>query len=386
MTRGEPQRILVYRCGTLGDTLVALPAIHALRRRFPAARFLYMTASDGDGKVWADEVLRECGWFDAFVTYRPAEIRAPVSLARVLGRVRGQRPDLAVLLASDKNSPLRLWRDRLFFALAGVSRCITVPSPKVRWNGTLRRSRRLYPSEVERLLSGVVAATGADATPVEFGLPMRPADAAVVMRLLTDAGLDLRRSLVALCPGSKQPIKCWPVDRYAEIGTRLIREGSVNVAIVGGPEEAAVGAVIGARWPVDRWANLASRLSILQSAALLRQALFYVGNDTGAMHLAAAVDTRCVAVFSAREPARSWFPWGDRHMVLRRDVACQNCYLTVCDAEGMRCLTDITVDEVWAACRRMLNEDGGSAWGLTGPQSRAAGRPGVIPAGAVSAA
>ena len=355
----EPQRILVYRCGTLGDTLVALPAIRALRRRYPGARFLYMTASDRDGKVWADEVLREFGWFDAFVTYRSAEIRDPVSLWRVAARVRRHRPDLAVLLASDKNGRARLWRDRLFFALAGVSRCIAVPSPKARWYGGLRRSPRVYPLEVDRLLAGVVAATGVEAAPVEFALPVRAEHEVEVLRLIAAAGLDCRRPLVALCPGSKQPIKCWPVDRYAAVGERLINDGGVNLAVVGGPDEAGVGARIGGAWPARRWINLASRLSILQSAALLQQASFYVGNDTGAMHLAAAVGTRCVAVFSAREPARSWFPWGDQHIVMRRNVSCQNCYLDVCVAENLRCLNDITVDEVWSACRRMLVYENG---------------------------
>ena len=94
---------------------------------------------------------------------------------------------------------------------------------------------------------------------------------------------------------------------------------------------------------------------MLESAELLRRATLYVGNDTGAMHLAAAVGTSCVAIFAAREPGRSWHPYGSAHVVLRRDeVPCANCYLTECTVEGLRCLTAIDVNAVWTACRILL--------------------------------
>ena len=350
----DPARILVFRSGALGDTIVALPAIRALHDSFPAAELVLMTANDGAGTVWTDEVLRDFGWFRHVVTYRARDLASVGSLARLVARVRALRPDLVVHLGSDHNAGLRIWRDRLFFLLAGTRRFVAASSTKVTFFGRLRRERREYPHEVDRLLDAVRAA-GVAETPVRFALPVSAAHEARVDALLAASALAPGRPLVAVCPGSKQPAKRWPLDRWAALGARLIAEGGANVAIVGGADEARAAAVVARDWPAGRWTVLASKLSVLESAAALRRACLYVGNDTGAMHLAAAVGTPCVAVFAAREPGRSWHPYGHDHVVLRRDdVPCANCYLTDCTSEGLRCLTAIDVATVWAACRPKL--------------------------------
>jgi ADP-heptose:LPS heptosyltransferase len=348
-----PRRILVYRCGALGDTIVALPAMRAVREAFPDAELVLMTANDGPGILWTDQVLREFQWFAHVVTYRARELASVRGLLGVLGRVRRLRPDVVVYLGSDHNSGIRVVRDRLFFLLAGATRFIAASSEKVGFFGRLRRERRTYPHEVDRLLDALRGA-GIAVGPPRFDLPRHAVDVERVGALLAAAGFADARPLVAMCPGSKQAAKRWPLERYAALGARLI-EGGADVAIIGGADEARAAETVARTWPAGRFTVLAGRLSVLESAEALRRAALYVGNDTGAMHLAAAVDTPCVAIFAAREPGRSWHPYGDTHVVLRRDeVPCANCYLTECTVEGLRCLTAIDVDAVWAACRAAL--------------------------------
>jgi ADP-heptose:LPS heptosyltransferase len=349
-----PARILVYRCGALGDTIVALPTMRAVREAYPDAELVLMTANDGAGILWTDQVVREFGWFAHVVTYRARELATIRGLAGVLARVRAVRPDLVVYLGSDHNSGIRTLRDRLFFLLAGAHRFVAASSDKVRFFGRLRRERREYPHEVDRLLDALRRA-GIPVGPPRFDLPRRPAHAERVSQVLAASGVGGGRPVVAMCPGSKQGAKRWPLERYAALGARLIAEGGVDVAIIGGADEARAAEVVAADWPLGRFAVLAGRLSVLESAEALRRASLYVGNDTGAMHLAAAVGTPCVAVFAAREPGRSWHPYGDGHVVLRRDdVPCANCYLIECTVERLRCLTSIDVDAVWDACRAAL--------------------------------
>lgn len=349
-----PRRVLVYRCGALGDTIVALPAIRAVREAFPDAELVLMTANDGAGVVWTDEVLRDFGWFAHVVTYRARELASVAGLWGVLGRVRALRPDLVVYLGSDHNSGIRTLRDRTFFLLAGARRFVAASSAKVGFFGRLRREPRTYPYEVDRLLDAVRRA-GILVGPPRFALPADSACAERVSALLARARIGHERPLVAMCPGSKQAAKRWPLDRYAALGARLIREGGADVAIIGGPDEAAAAAFVARGWPLGHWTVLAGALSVLESAEALRRAALYVGNDTGAMHLAAAVGTPCVAIFAAREPGVSWHPYGDAHVVLRRDdVPCANCYLTECTVERLRCLAAIDVEAAWAACRALL--------------------------------
>jgi ADP-heptose:LPS heptosyltransferase len=350
----SPRRILVYRCGALGDTIVALPAIRAVREAHPDAELALMTANDGAGILWTDEVLRDFGWFAHMVTYRAADIASVTGLARVLRRVRAFAPDLVVYLGSDHNSGVRTLRDRLFFRLAGAERFVAASSDKVSFFGRLRRQRRQYPNEVDRLLEAVRRA-GIEVGPPRFDLPRRAAHVERVDAALAAARFGGERPLIAMCPGSKQAAKRWPLERYAALGARLIADGKADVAIIGGPDEARAAEVVAHEWPAGRWTVLAGSLSVLESAELLRRTTLYVGNDTGAMHLAAAVGTTCVAIFAAREPGRSWHPYGTAHVVLRHDaVPCANCYLIDCTSQRLRCLTAIDVEAVWTACRGLL--------------------------------
>jgi heptosyltransferase-3 len=348
------RKIIVYRCGTIGDTIVAVPAIQALREAYPNASLVLMTASSPRGGLWADTVLAEFGWFDDFVTYDPEDLRV-AALARLLNKVRKIGADMVVHLGSERNSWLRILRDRLFFALAGTSKFVGASSETLTWYCRLRRSDRIYPHEVHRLRALVESAGASCDNPVRFDLPISDAHRVRVDQLFEEIHVPDSRMLIGVCPGSKQSAKRWPEERFAEVGRRLIEEHDAHLVVVGGEDERITGERIArSHWPDGSWTNAASRLSVLESAELLRRCRIYIGNDTGAMHLAAAVGTPCLAIFAARCPERSWNPYGDGHIVLRRRVPCRNCFLSECTVNQLRCLTEIKVDDVWSACQRML--------------------------------
>ncbi len=346
------KRILIYRPGALGDTIVAVPAIQAIRAAYPDASLGFMTVH-GETGIWADQVLREFAWFDDMITYAPGDLKTASGVGAVWRRVRQFGADMVLHLSSEQNSRARILRDRAFFASAGIPRFVGGAARSVTFYGRRRRDDRIYPYEVDRLLALAVHAGAADHQPV-FDLPSSDAVRARVDSLLAHAGIDSARPVIGLCPGSKQPAKRWPLERYSEICRRLIDTYGASIVVVGGEQECAAGNQIGGGWPANRWVNTAKQLSVLEMAELLRRCTFYLGNDTGAMHVAAAVGTRCVAVFGAQYPEHGWHPYGDDHVVLRRRPPCRNCFLTDCTRLATRCLTDISIDDVWTACSRTL--------------------------------
>lgn len=347
------KRILIYRCGTIGDTIVSVPAINLVREHFRGAKLALMTAHDLDGKMWADDVLREFGWFGHFITYTSSELKRPWRLLRLLREIRSFGADLVLHMSSDKNSELRVWRDRFFFLMAGAGKLTAFVSEKPGFWGRLKKGDRVYPKEVDRFVAGLEK-IGIENGRVSFDLPLKECHGETVSRLLAKAGMDDCGPVVGLCPWGKQPANRWPIERFSELGRRIIRELHAKVAIVGGEEEAQVGEEIGRDWPEGQWAVFAGKLGILETAELLRRSAFYLGNDTGAMHLAAAVGTPCVAIFSARQPPESWHPYGSGHVVLRKHVPCRNCHLSVCNKDRIHCLERITVDDVFRACEKVL--------------------------------
>jgi heptosyltransferase-3 len=163
-------------------------------------------------------------------------------------------------------------------------------------------------------------------------------------------------SVIGFGPGSKWPSKVWPEERFAEVGRQLIEVRNVFPIVFGGPEDYELGERLLRTW--GRGANAAGKLSVRQAAVALCRCAVYVGNDTGTMHLAAAVATPCIAVMSALDWPGHWNPYGAGHTVLRRSVPCEGCLLRVCDREGMRCLKEIAVEEVVDACLASLSRYG----------------------------
>jgi len=150
------------------------------------------------------------------------------------------------------------------------------------------------------------------------------------------------------------PAKIWPAENFRDVAKRLLAiDNELHIVILGGGEDHEVGNTLVSEHD-GRVHNFAGELSILASAAMLRRCSGYVGNDTGTMHLAAMVGRPCVALFSARDNPGTWEPYGTGHVVLRHEVDCAGCMLQVCDRFQNKCMKLISVDEVYAATKMLL--------------------------------
>jgi heptosyltransferase-2 len=139
--------------------------------------------------------------------------------------------------------------------------------------------------------------------------------------------------------------KLWPPDRFAEVGRRLLDKYRVEIIVVGGPAERLLGEDLVGLWGAGL--NAAGNFGVVETAALFQKCVFTITLDTGPMHLAAAVGTKCIALFSGIESPGKWDPLGDGHSVIRKDVSCACCRTTVCPVEDHPCMNNITVEEVW---------------------------------------
>ena len=148
------------------------------------------------------------------------------------------------------------------------------------------------------------------------------------------------------------PAKRWDAERFAQAGSALIARHGVWPVVFGGPEDRDTGDALLRHW--GRGYNAAGRLGLRASAAALKRCGLYLGNDTGTMHLAAAVGVTCAAIFSARDYPGRWYPAGRGHQVFRAQIECEGCRLTECVDRRNECLNRITVDEVVAGCETVL--------------------------------
>jgi ADP-heptose:LPS heptosyltransferase len=148
--------------------------------------------------------------------------------------------------------------------------------------------------------------------------------------------------------GAGNAIKRWMPDRFAWVGRELARRSRLPVAVLSGPGEEALGEPLVRALPKAACLDLRGRLGLFELGAILKRARFFLGNDGGAGHIAAAVGTPSVIVFSGTNEASEWMPVGSRVRVLERRVPCKPCASTTCPFD-QACLRKVTVDEVLRA-------------------------------------
>jgi ADP-heptose:LPS heptosyltransferase len=348
-------KILIYAIGSLGDTIVSVPALRAVRAHFGSSAHIYLLHDLQDAnRVTPETVLANTGLVDVFLNYSfETSFRRRIQTAVVLlARLRHMHFQTVVSLLPSERSERSLRRDRFFFSLCGIRRQIgfeVIPDSVIHPRtpqGSLGRTRHESQFRLERLKTTGILTDQAHILSVPL-LNITSAEASGARQWLAAQRRHPGRTLVAIGPGCKQPAHLWPLENFSDLGRRLISLGGFELVVVGGPSE---------RNDADRLLNdwgqgisCAGRFSVTGSAAILQQCKLLVGLDTGSTHLAAAVGTPCIVIQGARSSPGQWDPLGPDHLVIRKQVPCEGCSQFRCPKPDHPCMKNTTVDEVWAA-------------------------------------
>ena len=312
----DPRKILVIDFGQLGDVVLSLPALAAVRSRFPRSRVTVAVGKPGVSVVemsgYADEVL---GVDRVALRDGPK----PMSILRIVQfvkDVRRERYDLVIDLHSLSETNLLGFfsgaRSRLFARRPGrsldfLSNFHTRPPVEDAKKHAIDRYldvlRPLGVNEVSRVPR----------------LRTRAEDHAAVDEFLRKETVKKERGredapLVGLFPGAGHPSRRWPLERFAELARRLEGNDSVRAVLFAGPEERRV--VREARAQFPRSTVLLDRLTVPQLAAAQERLAVFVSNDTGPMHIAAAVGTPVVILMQHHAAFECYIPPGERHRVV----------------------------------------------------------------------
>ena len=339
-------RALVYRPGSLGDTLVALPAVAEIRRRYPDHQLTLLTESpiNGSTRVSPWTILKETGWFDDVYFY---VVRANSAAGRwhnfsLAMRLRTAGYHDIFSLAPPRTARQLRVDAGVFRGLVGTARYHAAQRPA--WPPQLIETGQVE-HEGLRLLRIVDPGASADALR-RFRLALPDSDVADARVVLKDLGVRGDQVLVGVAPGSGRSTTTWPADRFAALGDALLKQfNRVVLLAIGGTNERSLCDELCAAWG-PRSHNLAGRLSVFGSASVLSRCATFIGNDSGPTHLAAMVGIPCVAIFSARNAPGQWEPLGEHHVVIEDRPACAGCMLDECVHEQKKCLTGIATGRV----------------------------------------
>ncbi len=338
-------RIALFLPNWVGDAVMATPAIHALRRRYPDARFL------GVLKPYVAGVLDGSPWFDdlVFADKNGGPSRGTLAVARQL---LAENVDLAVLFTNTFRSALAAWmgrcKRRIGYARRGRSWLLTDALDPVR-----DAAGRITPSPALDSYNRLAELAGA-APDRQLRLETTPKQEEAASRVWQRTGLDRCREVICLNPGAAfGASKHWSVLSFANLARRLARERGCGVLVLCGPSERRMARDIVAEAGVSGVCSLADiPLSLGLTMACVRRADLLVTTDSGPRHFAAAFGTPVVTLFGPTHI--SWTEtYFEKAIHLQKKVDCGPCQKRICPLDH-RCMTLLTPDEVFAAAQGLL--------------------------------
>ncbi len=346
------RRVLIYRLGSLGDTMVVLPSLHLLARLFPKAERRMLSNQPVHGKApAASAILDNSGLITGYLAY-PVGTRNPLTLAGIALRIRAYKPDLLVYLTKPRGEAV-LARDRRFFSTAcGIPEIVGLPTGPLGTNLPPAESGGLWEHEAARLARSLAPLGQVDAN------DLRNWDLNLTADEKTEASRALAplspRPLIACGPGTKMQAKDWGAHAWRALLDRLASAcPDHGLLLVGAKDDHAVSDEVSPAW-AGRVLNLCGVLKPRVTAAVLARAELFLGPDSGPMHFAAAAGVPCVIAFASRTEPGIWFPAGAGHRVVYHRQPCSNCDLELCITNEKRCLTSIAPDEMFEAVQRAL--------------------------------
>ncbi len=360
----DVKRVLIYRLGSLGDMVVALPALHLVARVFPDAERRMLTNVPINAKApAAAAVLEGSGLVHGYFKYSVGT-RSLRELASLWWQLVRWRPQVLVYMAASRGVEAAK-RDARFFSLCGIRRQIGVPLTVAMQENFVAGTDGSLEPEAHRLVRNLAElGDGRLDDPASWDLRLSAAEIskakAEIAKARAEIGAAGELPLIAISIGTKLQVNHWGAENWGKLlGALAVAFPGHSLVATGAAEEFEATEAALAEWRKvsansASAVNLCGRLTPRESAAVMAQARVFIGHDSGPTHLAAAVQTPCVAIFAARHRPGMWFPYGPRHRVIYRQVDCFGCGLETCVVEKKRCILSITVDEVMAEVRAVL--------------------------------
>lgn len=307
------ETILIYRLGSMGDTVVALPCFHKIAATYSNARRIVITNRPVATNAAAlEQILGGSGLVHGYIDY-PLGLRNPFAIAKLAREIKTSGARLLIYL-TDRPQLFGVLRDIAFFRLLGIRRIIGAPIRKEQRICRTDAKTGAQEPEAERLARCLSSLGRIDLDEVgAWDLRLRRDEIDRALHSLSPLPTD---KFIAAHVGTKHVVNDWGDENWNALMVRLSSEyPDLGMVFVGARNEADRCSRLAKSWRGPSL-NLCGSLPPRSSAVVLSRAVLFVGHNSGPMHLAASQGTRCVALFGDHGLPRRWHPYGIGHRVV----------------------------------------------------------------------
>jgi len=332
----EYKRMLIVRTDRIGDVLLSTPVIKTLRDNYPNSYIAMMVSPYAkdivDGNPYLDEVII----YDKEGSHKswPRSIKFSRNLKK-------KRFDLAIILHPTN-------RVHLVTFFAGIRRRIGYDR-KLGFLLTdrIEHTKQLGEKHELEYTLDLVRYLGIEPKDKNLFMPIRPESEKRVEELFQQGGINKTDKLLAIHPGASCPSKIWPNERFADVADKLNERYGFKVLVIAGPKDLALAESV-IKHMHKPAVNLAGKTSVSQLASVLKRCNLFISNDSGPVHIAAALGTPVISIFGRNQKGLSptrWGPTGKKDKILHKEVGCIECLAHNC-TKKFACIKAITVDDV----------------------------------------
>jgi lipopolysaccharide heptosyltransferase I len=331
----NPQKILVVKPSSLGDVVHSLPFLNALKERFPKAEIHWVIAKGFEDLLTGHPMVKKIWIINKDMWKKLSQIRSSIQEIRILLKeLRKERYDIAI----DLHGLLR----------SGVITGATGSPVRIGFQEAREGSRFFYTHKVkggrdihavDRYLK-IAALLGCDISDVCFPFPLS------FNSTLHTPHSALSEDYAVIAPGARWKTKRWPPENFGELSSRL----PLSTVIIGSKGDMDTAREVVAL-SGGKAVSLAGKTNLKELIEVIRKAQFFISNDSGPMHIAAALDIPVFAIFGPTDPLRTG-PYGRGHTVIREDVSCAPCFKRMCD--DMKCMESLSVEKVYEVIKEKI--------------------------------
>jgi heptosyltransferase-2 len=347
-----PNKTLVIRFSSIGDVVLASPLIRVLRKRFPSSQIDFVVRKEYSELIRYNSNLNHTLEFDAHGGFQ--------ELHRLANTIRREKYDLII----DIHDSLR---SRYIRSFSGAKEVVVINKRIFARTMLVRLKKNIYKdivSVADRYIEPVrTYGIENDAQGLEIFIPdetMR-----TVSGKMSSLNLQMYEKVIGFCPSAKHATKRWPEERFIETGIRLARELKAKIVLFGGNSDAVLCATIANginnKSEGECAVEYSNQFSLLETAAAMQFCDVIVTNDSGLMHIAAAMKKKLVAIFGSTVREFGFFPVGTENIVLeRKGLYCRPCShigRSNCPERHFRCMNEIQVNDVVDSIKYELKRD-----------------------------
>ncbi len=345
-------KILIRGTNWVGDSIISIPAIREIKRIFPHAQISLLV------RPWVREIYSNVDFVDEILEYDKAGVHHGWSgFHRLICDLKSRKFDLAILLQNAFEAALISWRaripKRIGYARDGRSLLLT---------NACRIDPAVHGVHQAYYYLGILSGMGwierrlwenSDyALPINIGI--RDSDTAAAGEMLRAAGIFEGETVVGINPGAFYgAAKRWFPDRYAAVADTLAKQYDARIVIFGSSSDARVAEEVATKM-ISRPAVLTGRTTLGQLMALIKKCRLLITNDSGPMHLAAALDVPQLAIFGSTSEIATG-PLSRRAVIIKSPVDCNPCFLRECPTD-FRCMKGVSVERVLEEANKIMDE------------------------------